>query len=53
MPNKHQIQRDFNMKQKEWKEAIKVEESNRKIAENREREAKALKSAESYLDEER
>ena len=53
MPNKHQIQKDFNTKKKEWKEAIKVEEANRKIAENREREAKACKNAESYLGEER
>ena len=25
MPNKHQIQRDFYRKQKEWKEALKVD----------------------------
>ena len=25
MPNKHQIQRDFYRKQKDWKEALKVD----------------------------
>ena len=94
MPNKHQIQRDFYRKQKEWKEALKVdvnketqqskltlgnasyngipnvrkvkstnvesqehkilvEEANRKIAENRAREARAWKNAERYFNGER
>lgn len=52
MPNKHQIQRDFYRKQKEWKEEFKVD-VNKETQQSKLTLGNASYKAERYFNEER
>ena len=51
MPNKHQIQKDFYRKQKDWKEQIKV--NDKETNKDRENAVRNFKDTNRDFDEER